>query len=301
MIRVKAGSQARREPADPNQNGGFMNITESVNLYLDDKDVYCSSVSCDYYKTTMGIYTTFLESKNIKDTDKLNEKILKDFVVYLRGKKIKNTSINTYMRAVKNYSNWGICNGIIPPFDYHIKLPRPDPEQILPLSTAEVNTILKYIREQCLDPQNKELFFRLLLDCGMRSQEALNLSGDDIDLDKGIIMINKSKYDKSRMIPLPDPVRKLIPETSGKLFTFDKAGKNSLFTRLHKRTGITRLHAHLLRHTFATSYMVNVGNLEFLRMYMGHSTYNVTKTYIQSAYECRMLKYDIYKIDGCFS
>ncbi|MBO6207674.1 MAG: tyrosine-type recombinase/integrase [Lachnospiraceae bacterium] len=62
-----------------------------------------------------------------------------------------------------------------------------------------------------------------------------------------------------------------------------------------------RVRAHLLRHTFATSYMIQVGNLEFLRMYLGHSTYNVTLNYIQSAYQCNLLKYDIYKIDNIFT
>ena len=70
---------------------------------------------------------------------------------------------------------------------------------------------------------------------------------------------------------------------------------------MRSSVSLDRLHAHLLRHTFATSYMVNVGNLEFLRMYLGHGSYDVTKIYIQSAYQCKLLKYDIYKIDDCFS
>ncbi|MDE7323162.1 MAG: site-specific integrase [Lachnospiraceae bacterium] len=54
-----------------------------------------------------------------------------------------------------------------------------------------------------------------------------------------------------------------------------------LFARLKKDSGISRLHAHLLRHTFATSYLVGGGNLEFLRVFLGHSDYNVTRGYSQ--------------------
>lgn len=278
-----------------------MNIHNIFQIYLDDKKVYCADKSCDFYRNMLHVFSIYLDSHSIFDTSLLSPDVLKNYVVYLRHKGIKNTSIHTYMRGVNNFLNWGILNGMLPPFDYHIKLPRPDPDQILPLSTDEVNNILKYIRTSCYDPDNKELLFRLLLDCGMRSSEALSLSLEDIDTTKNLIMINQSKYDKSRMIPLPERVKHLLPSGSGSLFSFDSSGKNSFFARLKAGSGVPRLYAHLLRHTFATSYMVNVGNLEFLRMYLGHSSYDVTKTYIQSAFQCKMLKYDIYKIDDIFT
>lgn len=278
-----------------------MNIYDSFDLFLNDKKVYCAAKTCDYYKNVIHVFSLFLDKRDIFDTNLINQPLLKDFVLFLRQKEIKNTSIHTYFRAVKNYCYWGICENIIPPFDFHIKLPRQDPDQVLPLSKKEVDDILKYIRALGKSAENKELFFRLLLDCGMRSSEVLKLTREDIDFEKGIISINQSKYDKSRMIPLPSCVRFLVPDLPGKLFSFGVSGKSSFFRRLQEQTGLKRLHAHLLRHTFATSYMVKVGNLEFLRMYMGHSSYDVTKTYIQSAYQCNLLKYDIYEIDDCFT
>lgn len=278
-----------------------MHINESFDKFLKDKDIYCATKTCDYYKNITHIFGLYLSQKNISDTSLIDTDLLKDFVLFLRNKDIKNTSINTYMRGIKNYCSWCIYNGYMDPFDYKVKLPRPDPDQILPLSSSEVDDILKYIQNECYKSKNKELFFRLLLDCGMRSREALMLSRKDIDLNKGIISINKSKYNKSRMIPLPDRVRVLIPDDEGYLFSFGESGKHDFFVRLRKQTGIQRVRAHLLRHTFATSYMIKVGNLEFLRMYMGHSSYNVTQNYIQSAYQCNLLKYDIYKIDDIFT
>lgn len=278
-----------------------MNIKDSFEVYLNDKSVYCAEKSCEYYKNMLHVFSLFLSSVNISDTSALSSDVLKSYVLHLRSKDLKNTSIHTYMRAVKNFCYWGICNGLVTPFDYHIKLPRPDPDQILPLSTDEVNSILTYIHSLDKTSKNKELFFRLLLDCGLRSSEALSLGSDDVDIVNNIIKINQSKYDKSRMIPLPERVKDLIPDKTGRFFEFEESGKNSFFARLKAGSHVPRLHAHLLRHTFATSYMVKVGNLEYLRMYMGHSSYDVTKTYIQSAYQCNLLKYDIYQIDDIFS
>jgi len=43
-----------------------------------------------------------------------------------------------------------------------------------------------------------------------------------------------------------------------------------LFHRLSKASGIGRLHAHLYRHTFATRFLINVGDVFSLQQILGH-------------------------------
>ena len=73
-----------------------------------------------------------------------------------------------------------------------------------------------------------------------------------------------------------------------------------LFARLKRMSGIERIHPHLLRHTFATSFMVGGGNMEFLRLMMGHEDYETTKIYLHLAQEVKMLHSEIYKLDSSF-
>ena len=73
-----------------------------------------------------------------------------------------------------------------------------------------------------------------------------------------------------------------------------------MFHGLKKKTGIERLHCHLCRHTFGTSYIMGDGNLELLRVMMGHTDYSTTKMYIQMATEYKIVKYPIYKLDPIF-
>lgn len=63
-----------------------------------------------------------------------------------------------------------------------------------------------------------------------------------------------------------------------------------VFQKLKKCTGIDRLHPHLLRHTFATNYLVDGGDLETLRLILGHSDLQVTSMYLHLAQNKRLLQ-----------
>lgn len=57
---------------------------------------------------------------------------------------------------------------------------------------------------------------------------------------------------------------------------------------------------HLCRHTFATSYIKGGGNIEMLRLLLGHSDYKTTKMYLHLAQQAELLHEDIYPLDPVF-
>ena len=73
----------------------------------------------------------------------------------------------------------------------------------------------------------------------------------------------------------------------------------SVFGRIVKRTGIERLHPHLLRHTFATSFILGGGSVEMLRIYMGHSDINTTQNYMHIVNSIQFSQ-NVYKLDDIF-
>lgn len=73
-----------------------------------------------------------------------------------------------------------------------------------------------------------------------------------------------------------------------------------LFARLKKQSGVERVHAHLCRHTFATSYIMGGGNLELLRMLLGHYDYSITQNYLHIANQFLLMDADIYRLDKVF-
>jgi site-specific recombinase XerD len=55
------------------------------------------------------------------------------------------------------------------------------------------------------------------------------------------------------------------------------------FARLAQRSGVRRLHAHLCRHTFATRFLTNGGDVFTLQQILGHSTLEMVRHYVNLA------------------
>ena len=57
----------------------------------------------------------------------------------------------------------------------------------------------------------------------------------------------------------------------------------SLVERLSKAAGIPRLHPHLMRHTYATRFLLNGGNVFLLQQNLGHTTLAMVQKYLHIA------------------
>src|SRR5262249_34968721 len=61
-------------------------------------------------------------------------------------------------------------------------------------------------------------------------------------------------------------------------------GIQTIIQRLGPRAGIPNLHAHLLRHTFATDYLLyNCGDAFRLQQILGHTTLEMIRRYVHMA------------------
>ena len=292
-----------------------MKIADLYFSFLDDRQSYCAPDSIRYYRENLGNFIKWLQSIGIDDAEQLHPDVLRSYSVFLRDeRRVKNTSIHTYFRAIYAFFRWMIDEGYIQPAKYKIKLPRQNPDLVLPLSRQEVEIILDKISGTSEDPRRDTLIFRLMLDCGLRRKEVINLRCRDVNREQRLLMINDSKCNKSRIVPVPESVLELIryqfrdrnPDSDEILVLHRRGGSvtkeciKQLFERLKRRTGIKRLHPHMLRHTFGTSYMTYRGNLEYLQIYMGHETLQMTLNYVHLSLQLQLSGYEVYKIDDVF-
>jgi len=167
---------------------------------------------------------------------------------------------------------------------------------IVPLSAQEVATFWESFRTF----RDLALVALMLLD-GLRSQEALDLQLEDLQLADAKIRVS-GKGNKQRLLPLPAETIQVLQNylrlerpltNSPALFISLKgpqrgrpltvAGLRSLFRHHRVQSDIRRANPHRFRHTFGAD-MVRAGiSLPALQLLMGHSHIRTTMLYVRLA------------------
>jgi integrase len=129
----------------------------------------------------------------------------------------------------------------------------------------------------------------MALNAGMRRGEILNLKWDNVDLKHGFILLDITKNDERREIPINGTLRNTLEALprridGGYVFYDPKTGeryqnvKKSFATAL-RRAGIRDFHFHDLRHTFA-SHLVMAGiDITTVSKLLGHKGLAMTLRY----------------------
>jgi len=205
------------------------------------------------------------------------------------------------MRHVKVFITFCYVEEFIPePIHHKIKLPKAERPSIEILTDDEISTIFSVFTKSEAGLRDRAMI-TLLLDCGLRLSEVAGIKIQDINFEKGYVMI-MGKGRKGRIVPIGLKARRALlayvnkrrmndTTTDGEHFFLTKARKQmtthciaSFMARLKKRTGITRLHTHLFRHTFATNFLVHgLGDVYELSRLLGHSEIRTTEKYLQLA------------------
>lgn len=287
-------------------------MTEYFDMFLLEKKTYCEKVTVDYYREDVGYFFNYCSDNDINDIRSITKTVLSNYILFLRGTGITNVSVHTYYRAVKVFIRWLFDNCYIDEDPtLKIKLPKKDAKLVIPLSSSEVKSVNDYF-SYCENGLRNYCIFHLMIDCGLRRSEVINLNFKDIK--ENNLYIRLSKNNKSRIVFLPEFLKKSIvnyynsiPNHKVALF-YDRYGRtritndsiSNLFSNIKNVVGLERVHPHLLRHTFATSYALKVGNLEMLRLLLGHADYNITQNYLHIANQQKLVNADVYEIDDIY-
>ena len=138
----------------------------------------------------------------------------------------------------------------------------------------------------CCDEHLKPIV-TIALHSGMRKSEILKLEWDQIDLKHGFILLDKTKSDERREIPINSTLEEIFRSTENKstyVFVNEKTGKpytdvkNSFHSAL-KRAGIHDFHFHDLRHTHASQLVMNGIDLPTIQSLLGHKDIKMTLRY----------------------
>lgn len=97
-----------------------MNVQMAFNLFLVDRESYCSDKSILYYRENILKFMNFLSDRigsapDLIECDAISRELVLAYLSQLRGIGCKNTSVNTYFRAAKVFLNYCIDEGYSSP------------------------------------------------------------------------------------------------------------------------------------------------------------------------------------------
>lgn len=142
-----------------------------------------------------------------------------------------------------------------------------------------------------------KLIVKLLLDTGLRASELCDIQIEHLSLARKQIRIPHGKGDKYRVVHFGNRTGKLMWEyldprmgsTNPKDYLFYVDDSNprrlnrhalaNMLKRLGDRAGVKNVHPHRFRHTFATEYLRNGGQMLALKDLLGHSNFEMVEHY----------------------
>ena len=263
-----------------------------------------------------------------KDIDRYDAR---GFIVYLQKKEISASTICRKISALRSFFSFLMEEQIIEKNPF-VGLNSPKKNKPLPkvLSIDEVKRLL----EVPLKIENKRNFkskvhlawvsymgirdsaiLELLYSTGMRINELVSLSEENIDLISGTVIV-KGKGKKERLCPLgkyaEKAIQKAVDSRDNLLFIFNKKinSKRSLFINRQgdalsprsiermmkkylKECGLnTELTPHSLRHSFATHLLDKGAELRAVQELLGHESLSTTQIYTHISIERLKEVYD---------
>ena len=175
---------------------------------------------------------------------------------------------------------------------------RPDDQRDRYLETEEIRRLKSALDSKTNRESSKEIDVRFLrlrlivltaLTTGMRISEIFGLKWNDLFYEEGLIAVRaKLKGGKMRYVPMaPELAEELRQFPVGRDVIFpgkpgakrDKQSVGKSWARVLKIAGIEDFRFHDLRHTFASWYMMNGGDLYELAKLLGHSNIKMTERY----------------------
>ncbi len=240
------------------------------------------------YKEHFDMFVRYLEYEKEMDDillSSVNSKLIDGFILFLRERGIRDTTVNSYMRDIRSFFYYCMEDGQLARFK--IKLPKADKKIKETYTDAELSLLLKKpdIKKVDFTEYKIWVFSNYLLATGNRISSILELKIGSLDFENNLIQVDRTKNRKAQIIPMSKTLSGVLKEyllyrkgePDDYLFCNCYGKKAELRTyqnmlyKYNRSRGVKKTSAHLHRHTFAKKWILNGGDIFRLQRMLGHS------------------------------
>lgn len=280
-----------------------MTISEIARLWREDKKQYVK-------QSTISAYSLLLENHLIPafgESQQIEEHELQEFVLTKLddGQSVKY--IKDMLIVLKMILRYGEKNRWLEESKFEVKFPTERRRKDLAvLSRAEHRKILQYIHKNFTF---RNLGIYITLNIGLRIGEICALRWSDIDVERGVIKIQKTLQriyiiegesrrtelimespktkNSIRDIPMPQELQRLVkrlkPIINNEYYVITNSTKpleprsyRNYYKQFMKELGVSELKFHGLRHSFATRCIESKCDYKTVSVLLGHSNISTT-------------------------
>ena len=291
-----------------NTSNGHLTFSEFFEKWIIGKEKLSINSKINYQNIYKNHFKPLFHNKKLKDFSMDDGDLLKSS---LSSKNLSNARKKTILVLFKQLFSETVKRRILAynPVQY-IELYRVTPPPIEIWSKEEIETFLTLHKEH----EAIELIF-FILNSGVRLNEALGLKWNKVNFETKEITINaqrnrhgfldnSTKTHSPLVFPMSNAIllllRKLQSEKrndeyvfsykDGSLFSYEHFTER-VFYKLISEAGVKRITLHKLRHTFASHFLADGGELFYLSKMLNHKSTDMTSKRYAKPIDSTMTKY----------
>ncbi|PTE68906.1 tyrosine recombinase XerC [Staphylococcus devriesei] len=252
--------------------------------------------------TLKSYHDDLIQFNQFLDQELLNLKTFeykdaRNYLSFLYSQNLKRTTVSRKISTLRTFYEFWMTQdeSVVNPF---VQLVHPKKEQYLPqfFYEEEMEELFNTVAKDSKKGLRDRVILELLYATGIRVSELVNIKLSDIDMSlPGVKVLGKGN--KERFVPFGEFCRQsieqylnefkpvqharhsfLIVNMKGEAIT--ERGVRHVLNDIVKRTaGVTEIHPHKLRHTFATHLLNQGADLRTVQSLLGHVNLSTTGKY----------------------
>lgn len=269
-----------------------------------------SDATIHQYKQIFRDFIAGIQARTLNDVDS------DDVEMFLALKEnVSDSTLAKYHTALCSLFSWALAQRFVEEnIMRYVARPKPEERAVQPFTEHEVRAMLgacerskTYTRpgkapcNNARPTADRDIAIILtLVDTGVRASELCGLQIASVDFKKRDLIVF-GKGDKERVLPFDARTGQAIwtylatrkaddPRVDEPLFVstrtgdaFDRQALRRLLVHIGERAGVSGVHPHKFRHTFAINYLRNGGDIFTLQRMMGHTSLEMVKRYLAVA------------------
>lgn len=289
-----------------------MKISQALDGFWLSKQLDFSPTTVRNYERVFSYFLSYVGGK--REIETVTSDDIRRYLDYLhKRRKLGKRSVHSHWAVLSSFWTWAELEIKIP----HIirgRVPAPTfrSRTIVPFTQDEIKRLInaattnkpwssrggRSIRSKRPTALRDKAIILTLLDTGVRATELCELSIKDYDAKRGRLHIRHGKGDKERFVTIGTRARKSIwqylatrsdAKPTEPLFAtrertpMRRENLLKLVVVLGNQAGVTHVHPHRFRHTFAIQFLRNGGNVLILKELMGHEKLETLMVYVHLA------------------